>query len=124
MEQFPCRRTGVTESDIDKYVTGVRVYENHFEWLLDLDTETRGELDDAGSSVYFKKLTVTPDDEREWFRTHPQWSKFNKYAELEARIYIKNGRDWAEGLHHSLSARSGILSSSPEYTSDLRMISW
>lgn len=26
-----------TESDIDKYVTGVRVYEDHFEWLLNLD---------------------------------------------------------------------------------------
>ena len=23
-----------------------------------------------------------------WFKAHPQWSKSNKYAELEARIYI------------------------------------
>ena len=77
-----------TESDIDKYVSGVRVYEDRFEWLLNLDTDTRGELDDAGSPVYFKKITVTPNDEREWFKTHSQWSKSNKYVELEARIYI------------------------------------
>ena len=25
-----------------------------------------------GSLVYFKKITVTPDDERAWFRKHPQ----------------------------------------------------
>ena len=76
------------ESDIDKYVTGVRVYEDHFEWLLNLDTDARGEPDDAGSPVYFKKITVTPDDEREWFKAHSDWSKSNKYVELEARIYI------------------------------------
>ena len=75
-------------NNIDKYVSGVRVYEDHFEWLLNLDTDTRGELDDTGSPVYFKKIIVTPDDERAWFKTHPQWSKSNKYAELEARIYI------------------------------------
>jgi len=70
MEQFTMPEDGeFTESDIDKYVTGVRVYEDHFEWLLNLDTDARGEPDDAGSPVYFKKLTVTPDDEREWFRT-------------------------------------------------------
>jgi len=70
MKQFSMPEDGeFAESDIDKYVTEVRVYENHFEWLLDLDTETRGELDDAGSPVYFRKLTVTPDDEKEWFRT-------------------------------------------------------
>ncbi len=77
-----------TTEDIDKYVTGVRIYEDHFEWLLNLNLDTRRELDDASSPVYFKKLTVTPDDEREWFRTHPQWSKSNRYAKLEARIYI------------------------------------
>ena len=38
----------------------------------------RGGLDDAGSPVYFKKITVTPDDERAWFRMHPQWSKSNR----------------------------------------------
>ena len=47
-----------------------------------------GGLDDAGSPVYFKKITVTPDDERAWFRKHPQWSKSNRYAELEAWIFI------------------------------------
>lgn len=89
MEQFSMPEDGeFTESDIDKYVTGVRVYEDHFEWLLNLDTDTRGELDDAGSPVYFKKITVTPDDEREWFKAHSEWSKSNKYVELEARIYI------------------------------------
>lgn len=89
MAQFTMPEDGeFTESDIDKYVTGVRVYEDHFEWLLNLDTDTRGELDDAGSPVYFKKITVTPDDERAWFKTHSQCSKSNKYAELEARIYI------------------------------------
>ncbi len=89
MEQFTMPEDGeFTESDIDKYVTGVRVYEDHFEWLLNLDTDTRGELDDAGSPVYFKKIIVTPDDEREWFKAHSDWSKSNKYVELEARIYI------------------------------------
>ena len=77
-----------SEEDIDKYVFGVRVYEDRFEWLLNLSPEARGELDDAGSPVYFTKLTVTPDDERAWFRMHPQWSKSNKYAELEAWIFI------------------------------------
>jgi len=53
MEQFSMPEDGeFTESDIDKYVTGVRVYEDHFEWLLNLDTDTRGEPDDAGSPVY------------------------------------------------------------------------
>lgn len=89
MEQFSMPEDGeFTESDLDKYVTGVRVYEDHFEWLLNLDTDTRGEPDDAGSPVYFKKITVTPDDEREWFKAHSEWSKSNKYVELEARIYI------------------------------------
>ncbi|NDO51385.1 hypothetical protein FMM75_18940 [Lachnospiraceae bacterium MD335] len=40
------------------------------------------------SPVYFKKITVTPDDERAWFRKHPQWSKSNRYAELEVWIFI------------------------------------
>lgn len=89
MGQFAMPEDGeFTESEIDKYVSGVRVYEDHFEWLLNLSPDTRGELDDAGSPVYFKTVTVTPDDEREWFKAHPQWSKSNKYAELEARIYI------------------------------------
>ena len=65
-----------------------QVYEDRFEWLLNLSPEARGELDDAGSPVYFTKLTVTPDDEQAWFKMHPQWSKSNKYAELEAWIFI------------------------------------
>ena len=89
MEQPPVPEDGeFSEEDIDKYVFGVRVYEDRFEWLLNLSPEARGELDDAGSPVYFTKLTVTPDDERAWFKMHPQWSKSNKYAELEAWIYI------------------------------------
>ena len=89
MEQPPVPEDGeFSEEDIDKYVFGVRVYEDRFEWLLNLSPEARGELDDAGSPVYFTKLTVTPDDERAWFKKHPQWSKSNKYAELEAWIFI------------------------------------
>ena len=89
MGQPPVPEDGeFSEEDIDKYVFGVRVYEDRFEWLLNLSPEARGELDDAGSPVYFTKLTVTPDDERAWFKMHPQWSKSNKYAELEAWIYI------------------------------------
>ena len=81
MGQFTMPEDGeFTESEIDKYVSGVRVYEDHFEWLLNLSPDTRGELDDAGSPVYFKTVTVTPDDERAWFKAHPQWSKSNKYA--------------------------------------------
>ncbi len=38
---------------IDKYVYGIRVYEDHFEWLMNLNPDARGELDDAGSPVYF-----------------------------------------------------------------------
>ncbi len=89
MGQPPVPEDGeFSERDIDKYVFGVRVYEDRFEWLLNLSPEARGELDDAGSPVYFTKLTVTPDDERAWFKKHPQWSKSNKYAELEAWIFI------------------------------------
>ena len=77
-----------TEADIDKYVYGIRVYEEHFEWMLNLKTDAGGELDSMGSPVYFTTITVTPDDERVWFKAHPQWSKSNKYAELEVRIYI------------------------------------
>ncbi len=61
--QLPVPEDGeFSEEDIDKYVFGVRVYEDRFEWLLNLSPEARGELDDAGSPVYFTKLTVTPDD--------------------------------------------------------------
>lgn len=77
-----------TEADIDKYVYGVRVYEDHFEWILNLKPNAGGELDTIGSPIYFKTIMVTPDEERAWFRAHPQWSKSNKYAELEVRIYI------------------------------------
>ena len=72
----------------DAAQNGVRVYEDRFEWLLNLSPDAGGGLDDAGSPVYFKKITVTPDDERAWFRKHPQWSKSNRYAELEVWIFI------------------------------------
>ena len=89
MGQFTMPEGGeFSEKEMDKYVSGMRVYEDRFEWLLNLSPGARGELDDAGSPVYFTKLTVTPDGERAWFRMHPQWSKSNKYAELEAWIYI------------------------------------
>lgn len=53
-----------TEYDIDKYVYGVRVYEDHFEWIMNLKVEAGGELDTIGSPVFFKTITVTPEDER------------------------------------------------------------
>lgn len=77
-----------TEDDIDKYVYGVRVYEDHFEWILNLKIGAGGELDSIGSPILFKTITVTQDEERAWFKAHPQWSKSNKYEELEVRIYI------------------------------------
>ena len=89
MGQFTMPEDGeFSEEEMDKYVSGVRVYEDRFEWLLNLSPDAGGGLDDAGSPVYFKKITVTPDDERAWFRMHSQWSKSNKYAELEARIFL------------------------------------
>ena len=89
MGQFTMPEDGeFSEEEMDKYVSGVRVYEDRFEWLLNLSPDAGGGLDDAGSPVYFKKITVTPDDERAWFRKHPQWSKSNRYAELEAWIFI------------------------------------
>lgn len=89
MGQFSMPEDGeFSEEEMDKYVSGVRVYEDRFEWLLNLSPDAGGGLDDAGSPVYFKKITVTPDDERAWFRKHPQWSKSNRYAELEAWIFI------------------------------------
>ncbi len=52
MGQFTMPEDGeFTENDIDKYVTDVKVYEDHFEWLLNLDTDTRGELDDAVHAI-------------------------------------------------------------------------
>ena len=89
MEQFTMPEDGeFSEEQMDKYVSGVRVYEDRFEWLLNLSPDAGGGLDDAGSPVYFKKITVTPDDERAWFKKHPQWSKSNRYAELEVWIFI------------------------------------
>ena len=89
MGQFSMPEDGeFSEEEMDRYVSGVRVYEDRFEWLLNLSPDAGGGLDDAGSPVYFKKITVTPDDERAWFRKHPQWSKSNRYAELEVWIFI------------------------------------
>lgn len=66
----------------------VKKYNLSVQFLLTSAPDAGGGLDDAGSPVYFKKITVTPDDERAWFRKHPQWSKSNRYAELEAWIFI------------------------------------
>ena len=42
MGQFTMPEGGeFTESEIDKYVSGVRVYEDHFEWQLNLSPDTR-----------------------------------------------------------------------------------
>ncbi len=50
------------ENDMDQYEFGARVYKGHFEWLPNLRSDARRELDDTGSLVYFKTITVTPDD--------------------------------------------------------------
>ncbi len=42
-----------SEDEMDRYVSGVRVYEDRFEWLLNLSPDAGGGLDDAGSPVYF-----------------------------------------------------------------------
>ena len=55
-----------TVDDIDKYVFGGRFCEDNFEWLLNLNPDARGELNDAGSPIYFKTVKITPDDERAW----------------------------------------------------------
>ncbi len=41
-----------------------------------------------GRNLIGENHNNTPDDERAWFRKHPQWSKSNRYAELEAWIFI------------------------------------
>ena len=90
MGQFSMPEDGeFSEEEMDKYVSGVRVYEDRFEWLLNLSPDAGGGLDDAGSPVYFKKITVTP-------------------GSINSRI----------------SFNKSILSSSPEYMSDLRRIAW
>ncbi len=72
MGQFTMPENGeFSEGEMDKYVSGVRVYEERFEWFLNLSPNAGGGLDDAGSPVYFKKIAVTPDDERAWFKKHP-----------------------------------------------------
>ena len=89
MEQgFVLENGEFTETDIDKHVYGIRVFEDHFEWMLNLKTDAGGELDSIGSPIYFKTIIVTPDDERAWFKAHPQWSKSNKYTELKIKVYI------------------------------------
>ncbi len=81
MKQFFIRENGeFSEEEMDRYVSGVRVCEDRFGWRLNLNPDARGELDDAGSPVYFKKIKVAPDDERACFKKRPQWSKSNRYA--------------------------------------------
>jgi len=90
MGQFSMPEDGeFSEEEMDRYVSGVRVYEDRFEWLLNLSPDAGGGLDDAGSPVYFKKIMVTP-------------------GSINSRI----------------SFNKSILSSSPEYMSDLRRIAW
>lgn len=60
MEQFTMPEDGeFSEEKMDKYVSGVRVYEDRFEWLLNLSPDACGELDDAGSCRIF--FQSTPD---------------------------------------------------------------
>ena len=42
----------------------------------------------ADTDLIENEIMFTPDDERAWFKMHPQWSKSNRYAELEAWIFI------------------------------------
>jgi hypothetical protein len=42
----------------------------------------------ADTDLIENEIMFTPDDERAWFKKHPQWSKSNRYAELEAWIFI------------------------------------
>ncbi|PXV93797.1 DNA invertase Pin-like site-specific DNA recombinase [Lachnotalea glycerini] len=76
------------ENAINKYVYGVKVYEEHFEWILNLQVGAEEEADHVDTPVYFKTITVTPDDQRRWFKAHPAWSKSNKYEDLKVKIYI------------------------------------
>ena len=42
----------------------------------------------ADTDLIENEIMFTPDDERAWFKKHPQWSKSNRYAELEVWIFI------------------------------------
>ncbi len=42
----------------------------------------------ADTDLIENEIMFTPDDERAWSKKHPQWSKSNRYAELEAWIFI------------------------------------
>lgn len=54
MGQFTMPEDGeFSEGEMDKYVSGVRVYEDRFEWLLNLSPDAGGGLDDAGSPRLF-----------------------------------------------------------------------
>lgn len=77
-----------SESVIDRYVYGVQVSKDFFEWVLNLKVGAGGESDTVGTPVYFKTITVTPEDERRWFKAHPAWSKSNKYEDLKVKVYI------------------------------------
>ena len=54
------------------------------------DVEPATEADVSGKLENLQRLMgqfSMPEDERAWFRKHPQWSKSNRYAELEAWIF-------------------------------------
>ena len=42
----------------------------------------------ADTDLIENEIMFTPDDERAWSKKHSQWSKSNRYAELEAWIFI------------------------------------
>ena len=55
------------------------------------DVEPATEADVSGKLENLQRLMgqfSMPGDERAWFRKHPQWSKSNRYAELEVWIFI------------------------------------
>jgi hypothetical protein len=75
------------ETDIDRYVHGIKVHEEHFEWILNLRIGAE-EANTVDNSVYFGTIAVTPDEQRSWFKAHSAWSKSNKYKDLQVKIYI------------------------------------
>ena len=44
-----------SEEEMDKYVSGVWVYEDRFEWLLNLSPDASGGLDNAGSPFILRR---------------------------------------------------------------------
>ncbi len=97
MGQFSMPEDGeFSEEEMDKYVSGVRVYEDRFEWLLNLSPDAGGGMDDAVPRL-FKPEYGPPDDEEGGFGKHAQWSKSQQVRGAGAWIFIYNGRGTSGG---------------------------